>query len=367
MLRLLPLVSAALVVVLAVGLATDSAPSHAESMPGSRQDASSDSAPTPPPGQEITFAFWNVENLFDTDDDPDHWGDDEYLPAKGWTDARYELKLSRLADVLEKTQPHLLGVAEIENRRVLDDLVARPRLEQLGYRVAHVDSPDKRGIDCALIYRAPFEAGTPLVHPIAIDPPTRGVFEVPLTANGHTLTVLVNHWPSRGGGDKTVPQRALAGETARKIVDQRVKDAEAKGVDADILLMGDLNDEPFDLSVTKHLGAIRSRNAVLNRTKQYSLYNPSWKFLGQPDVGTYYYNREWRWNVLDQAILSRGMLKTEGFVFVDGSLEAYGPDELRDKYRRPLRFRRQGKRWIEGFSDHLLIHGKIRIAPAAGS
>lgn len=334
------------------------------------QNAAPPSAAPSPPEQEATpsevvFAFWNVENLFDTDDDPDNPGDDEYLPSNEWTPERYELKLSRLEKVLAEIEPHLLGVAEVENRAVLDALIARPKLASLGYRIAHLDSPDKRGIDLGVIYRAPFEAEAPVIHPIPIDPPTRGVLEVPMSVNGHRLTVLVNHWPSRGGGEKTVAQRALAAYVALDVVEKRVAEAEAQQHDADILLIGDFNDEPFDPSVRDHLRAIRSRNAVVNRNKPYSLYNPSWRFLGDPDVGTYYYNREWRWNVFDQAIVSRGLLDPAGVQYVEDSLSIHGPDELRDKYRRPLRFRKQGQRWHEGYSDHLLIYGKLRTAPGS--
>ena len=98
----------------------------------------------------ITFAFWNVENLFDAEDDPENRGDDEYLPENGWTAKRYGLKLDRLAEIVTALDCHLLGLAEVENRRVLLDLVNRPGLKELGYHIAHRDSPDKRGIDLAL-------------------------------------------------------------------------------------------------------------------------------------------------------------------------------------------------------------------------
>lgn len=318
---------------------------------------------------EIHFGFWNVENLFDADDDPDNPGDDEFLPAREWDAARYGRKLAHLAEVVAALDCHILGFAEVENRRVLEDLIRQPGLHELGYQVAHLDSPDKRGIDVALIFRAPvqpIDATSPCeLHPIPIDPPTRGVLEVKLAVNGHPLHVLVNHWPSRRGGtDSTESLRLTAAATCRSIV-KRIVDA-TSGRDADVILMGDFNDDPYDASIINGLNAVRSRNAVLNREQDgpYRLYNASWKFFGQPDVGTLYYNQEWVWNIFDQCIVSRGLLKSDGFELIDESLAIHAPAKIRDKYGRPLRFRKGGSEWNEGYSDHLAIHGRLRVAAA---
>ncbi|MGE3167072.1 MAG: endonuclease/exonuclease/phosphatase family protein [Planctomycetota bacterium] len=315
---------------------------------------------------EIKFGFWNVENLFDADDDPNNPGDDEFLPATEWDAARYGRKLEHLAEVVAGLDAHVLGFAEVENRRVLEDLVRQEPLRKLEYQIAHLDSPDKRGIDVALIYRAPLQplaAEFVELHRIPIDPPTRGVLEVRLSANGHPLHVLVNHWPSRrGGSDSTEPLRFEAARACQAIV-KRIVDA-TPGRDADVLLIGDFNDDPYDPSIAQHLNAVRSRNAVLNREQEgrYRLFNASWKFFGQPDVGTLYYNQEWTWNIFDQCIMSRGLLRADGFEYVDDSLSVYALAKLRDQYGRPLRFRKSGKAWNEGYSDHLAIHGKLRVA-----
>lgn len=311
---------------------------------------------------ELVVAFWNVENLFDTDDDPTNEGDDEYLPAREWTDDRYRRKLEHLAQVLSSVQPHALGLAEVENRRVLDDLVAQPALAELGYRIVHRDSPDKRGIDLALVYRAPFTlAGEDAVHLHPIDmpgaPTTRGVLEVPLRIGTDTLSVLVNHWPSRGG-DRDGAFRAVAGKVVRGLV-QRI------GHDADVLVIGDFNDDPFDPSITESLRAVRSRNAVLERTDEKALFNPSWSLLANSDEGTHYFNRDWVWNVFDQVIVSRGLLDAAGFQLVDGSTQIHAPAALRDEYRRPRFFRRVRDGWSEGYSDHFLVHARLRAPGGA--
>lgn len=313
----------------------------------------------------VSFGFWNLENLFDAEDDPKNPGDNEYLPDREWTEERYQRKLNHLAEIIAELDCDILGVCEVENRRVLDDLVALPKLAPYKYQVVHKDSPDKRGIDLALLYRAPVQPRTAedffRIHTIPIDPPTRGVFEVDLQVSGHPLTVLVNHWPSRRGGSKSVPFRKKAADVCKRVIRAAV-DAQ-RDRDADILLLGDFNDDPFDASVRYELGAIRSRNAVLNRDKggRYRLYNPMWKFLGQTDVGTLYYNREWVWNVFDQCIVSRGLLKSDGFQLVEESLTIHATDKMRDHYRRPLRFRRQGKKWVEGYSDHFPIRGVMHV------
>ena len=175
---------------------------------------------------ELGFAFWNLENLFDTRDDPTNPGDDEFLPPTGWDEARYARKLDHLASVIAAIDPHLLGVCEIENRRVLEDLLRDPRLAEKGYRIEHLDSPDRRGIDLALLHRPPFAlAGgdrAVLLHPIELGEgkgPTRGILEVNLAVGGAPLVVLVNHWPSRSGGaEASIPSRIAAAKTARRIV-----------------------------------------------------------------------------------------------------------------------------------------------------
>ncbi|MCA8941029.1 MAG: endonuclease/exonuclease/phosphatase family protein [Planctomycetes bacterium] len=305
----------------------------------------------------VVIAFWNVENLFDADDDVANPGDDEYLPSNGWTVERYHTKLDRLAEVIDAVRPNALGLAEVENRRVLDDLFAHPKLAPLGYSVVHLDSRDKRGIDVALAFREPFALvpGSVHLHEVVkkAEPPTRGVLEARLVLpDGETLTVLVNHWPSRGG-DRDGAFRRIAGTVARGVVD-------SVGHDTNVVVMGDLNDDPFDGSVREALGALRSRNAVVHRKDHRGLFNPSWSLLGRVDEGSLYYNRDWVWNVFDQIIVSRGLVDGDGMQFVDGSFAAYGPDRLRDEYRRPLRFRRgRGEEWSEGYSDHFLVFAEL--------
>jgi hypothetical protein len=316
---------------------------------------------------ELNFAFWNLENLFDAVDDPANPGDDEFLPAGGWTAERYARKLEHLAGEIATVAPHVIGFAEVENRRVLDDLFAQPVLAGQGWIVVHRDSPDPRGIDVALACRAPFAVdegeGAVVLHPVqGASAPSRSVLAVVLRAGAARLTVLVNHWPSRGG-DKDGAFRALAGSAAKAAVLAAIEREKAQGHDADVLIVGDLNDDPWDASVVKSLGAVRSRNAVLNRREGVPLWNASWSLLAESDVGTLYYNPEWNWNVFDQCIVSRGLLDDAGFRFVEGSLRVHGPDHVRDDKRRPKWFRKgRDDQWTEGYSDHFMVTGRLRLA-----
>ncbi len=320
---------------------------------------------------EVTFAFWNLENLFDTIDDPTNPGDNEYLPAEGWDPPRYARKLDHLASVIAAIDPHLLAVCEIENRRVLEDLVRDPRLAGKGYQIEHLESPDRRGIDLALLHRPPFTLAAGdrslLLHEIDLGEgrTTRGVLEVDLVVEGTPLVVLVNHWPSRfGGAEKSKPSRAAAADTAHRVVLARIDAARLEGREGDILLIGDFNDDPFDPSLVDHLEAVRGKYALEGDRGRYRLFNPSWKFLATPDLGTLFYQSGW--NVFDQAIVSRGLLAPQGFLYVEGSLEIHQPDSVRNQShpgRPPRWFRKYGDDWDEGFSDHFAIHGRLRVAP----
>lgn len=320
---------------------------------------------------ELVFAFWNLENLFDTQDDPTNPGDDEFLPAKEWDDARYARKLDHLAAVIAELDPALLGVCEIENRRVLEDLVRDPRLAAKGYRIEHRDSPDRRGIDLALLHRPPLALAegerAVILHPIDLGEgsATRGILEVNLVAGGSPLVVLVNHWPSRlGGAAESAPKRAAAAGTARRIVNARLDSERAAGREGDVLLIGDFNDDPFDPSISTHLEAVRGKFALGGDRGRTRLFNPSWAFLATPDRGTIYYDSGW--NVFDQAIVSRGLLEPEGFLYVEGSLAIHDSAAVRNgnhPARPPRWFRKYKENWDEGYSDHFAIHGRLRVSP----
>lgn len=235
-------------------------------------------------------AFWNVENLFDTVDEP-LTRDEDFTPTGKyqWTEERLRNKFEHLAQVINEVNPDLLGLAEIENKAVLLQLV-RGYLQRKNYAVIERDSPDERGIDCALIYDSTlFYLKELRFHPVLLagGDRTREIVEAVLipierrnAPDAPRLYVFVNHWPSRWGGTKeTDPKRRKAAAVLRARINVILQTHPA----ADILIVGDLNDHPDNASVLKVLGARPSYNKMLSL----DLYNTTWPLHLNPDAGTY--------------------------------------------------------------------------------
>ncbi|RCW30354.1 endonuclease/exonuclease/phosphatase family protein [Marinilabilia salmonicolor] len=253
--------------------------------------------------------FYNLENLFDTIDAPDV-RDEEFTPGseKQWDANRYERKLQNMAAVISGIgaaegvdAPAVMGLCEMENRGVLEDLVVTDRLKAFNYEIIHKDSPDKRGIDVALIFRPDFfKPESYRAVPLFIEDEvgerlfTRDQLVVTGTLDGDRLHFIVNHWPSRyGGKERSIPLRNAAAELTRSLVDS------IKGVepDARVIVMGDLNDDPVDVSVKKYLRA----GVTSQDVKSDSLFNATAPLFFQ-GRGTLCY-RDF-WNLFDQIIVT---------------------------------------------------------------
>lgn len=247
--------------------------------------------------------FYNVENLFDTINDP-NINDEEFLPnsKKEYGTERYNEKLSHLAKVIADFKPDMLGVCEVENDVVLQDLSSALRnLHELEYTVAHHESPDKRGIDVAFLYnpnafsvvgikgfKVELESDANFI--------TRDVVMLTATNGNDSFFFFGNHWPSRyGGQEASEPNRIAAAKALKKQVDKLQK----RNPNANIVIMGDFNDEPFNVSIIDYLKA----DTVLSAETK--LFNTSYhlKTIGE---GTYNYRGSW--NVLDQIIVSRNLV-----------------------------------------------------------
>ena len=300
-----------------------------------------------------SVAFYNLENLFDTIHD-DGKNDYDFLPdgRYAWNTKKYEAKLKNLAHVLSELSrgkvpqgPACIGVAEVENKRVLNDLLKQPALAQ--YKYVHYEGPDERGIDCALlydslqfqvkhsklVYSAPFEGDTTDL--------TRGFLVVDGSLAGERLCLIVNHWPSRGSGEE---YRIHAARQVKALKDSLFReDRHLK-----LIVMGDLNDDPMDESL-QVLGARKDREQV----GEQEFYNPWWKTLEDDGIGTLCYRG--KWNLFDQIVLTRPLLEGQGGLLYDGN-EVFRPDYLfqhDDKYEGyPLRTH-GGRKWLNGYSDHL--------------
>jgi hypothetical protein len=261
--------------------------------------------------QMHTIAFYNVENLFDTDDDP-NTNDDVKTPA--W----YAQKLKNLERVISEigttdqhqNGPIVLGVCEIENRRVLEDLVNTPKLKAKGYKVIHGDSPDGRGIDNAFLYQEKHFKPTSYAYinprvPRREDPgkflKTRDILLVSGLLDGEEVHFIVNHWPSRSGGEKrSSPGRERAGQANREIIDSLFKINPM----AKIMTMGDLNDGPFNKSVKVELRTVPKRAEM----KPDLMYNPM-EEMSKKGIGTLAYRDAW--DLFDQIILSYAWTKDD--------------------------------------------------------
>ncbi|HRG91139.1 MAG TPA: endonuclease/exonuclease/phosphatase [Chitinophagales bacterium] len=261
-------------------------------------------------------AFYNLENLFDTLNDPNK-NDDDFTPAgaNGYTAKVYEDKIRKLTEVLSQigtdVSPDgfsILGVAEIENRKVLEDLFAQPEFAKRHYQIVHHEGPDERSIDPAFIYNPKYfkllssqSLFVRLENPNGSLHYTRDVLWVSGLYDGEPLHVFVNHWPSRRGGEEaSAPGRAAAASVSKKVIDSLM----AIDPNTKVIVMGDLNDDPTSPSVAKVLGA----KTKIGDVKAGGLYNPWADFL-KKGIGTLAYQDSW--NLFDQIMISSGFLNKE--------------------------------------------------------
>ncbi len=329
-----------------------------------------------------TIAFYNFENLFDTINGPNN--DEEWLPdgAQNWTGTKYKKKLENLSRVLSEigtgenpNSPTLIGGSEIENREVLEDLVKQPKLLNKGYGIVHFDSPDKRGIDVALLYqkkhfRVTSATNIPLMiyrnqegkvtkkekeeitDDVTISEKasdrvyTRDQLLVTGFLDDEEVNILVCHWPSRSGGEKkSAPFREAAAALSKKITDslQKIKP------DAKVIILGDLNDGSFNKSVKVELGAKGKKEEVQPK----GLYNP-FESMAKKGMGTIAYRDAW--DIFDIIMV------TEPFIKEDYSSFKYWKAGI---FNRPYLIQSTGQYKgyplrhsanEQGFSDHFAVY-----------
>lgn len=308
---------------------------------------------------ELTVAFYNVENLFDTVDDPNTF-DEEFTPEgkKEWTEERYQDKLGKLSSViaqLDAELPEMVGFCEVENEQVVRDLIATKNLKAGKYAIVHKDSPDGRGIDCALIYRPEKVEliGTDFFTaklPAGDRPNTRLVLYAKMKKANDTLHVFVNHWPSRGGGQaETEPNRL----TIAGLVKERVLEIQQQNPDAKILLMGDFNDYPNDKSIREILQA--------SGRPDWPMFNFMDK-MNKEGEGTYNYKGVW--GTLDQFISSSSLVESSSGIYAEkDAARIFREDFILyfDKEGKPSPSRTYGREYYGGYSDHLPILLQLKV------
>ncbi|MDT8414626.1 MAG: endonuclease/exonuclease/phosphatase family protein [Flavobacteriaceae bacterium] len=316
-----------------------------------------------------TIAFYNVENLFDTINDPFTFDDDRTPDGRDkWTYKIYRDKLAKTAKVIAdigsdftKNAPVVIGLSEIENRFVLEDLVKEPQLLPYNYGIIHFDSPDERGIDVALLYQrhvfAPENFSKHFLELYDNDDPTdrdytRDQLLVSGKLEGETFHFIVNHWPSRSGGEQRSRSKRLAAASLnKKIIDSLFKiDSQAK-----IMTMGDFNDDPTNESIRKVLNA-KSEQEGLDST---DLYNPMANML-KKGMGTLGYRDSW--NIFDQIILSGSLLGKDFSSYRYYKAGIFNASYLIAKTGRykgyPFRSYADGG-YTGGYSDHFPVYVHI--------
>lgn len=318
--------------------------------------------------QRGTIMFYNVENVFDTIPDPDT-DDTEFIPngMKRWNSYKYNVKMRNLEKVFfgvataVRDFPTVIGVSEIENRSVLEDMVTLDRIAPAQYRIVHFDSPDLRGVDVGFMYRADrFSIEGSEAHLVQMpDNPnwkTRDIVAMWGTIEGEPFYFMVCHWPSRTGGQaQSEPRRVRAAEVARGVIDS-VRRANPA---TKIVIMGDLNDDPTNTSVEDVLGGKgRVRDLVPG-----DMFNPFYEPFRQGQ-GTLAYRDGW--NLFDNIVVSDNLVNApEGdlhLVKMDGNRfygNIYRPGWLFQKEGQykgyPLRTY-VGNNFQSGYSDHLPVY-----------
>ena len=308
---------------------------------------------------KYTVGFYNLENLFDTRDHPELL-DDDFTPDgfKNWTEERYENKLFKLARAISHLGegsatdlPVLVGMAEVENKTLIEDLLKSKPLHGKAIDYVHLDSPDERGIDTALCFHPEyFSPASQEALPVLIYEEdgrrdyTRDILYVSGTMNGERVHVFVNHWPSRRDGDAaTAAKRMQAAQTLQGFIEGLKQEEE----NPNCILMGDFNDDPFSESI------VYLQNAL-------NLHNPMRRLLS-PDEGTAKYKDQWM--LFDEILLSHTFLNSESGTHRFDSADIMNPEFLQE-WKEPFKgkpFRTYaGRKYLGGYSDHFPVRVMLK-------
>lgn len=308
-----------------------------------------------------TIAFYNVENLFDIENDPLTF-DDDFVPisAKRWTSKRYQNKLMKLGTVISQigkeqsdSIPAIIGLAEVENENVLSDLVNSKNLIEDNYNYVHYDSLDERGIDVALLYNPKVFKLTHsetfsvyLQNDLGERDYTRDILLVQGKLKGENLNILVNHWPSKREGEQETEFRRIA---AANVVNSVIKELKKENLNDKIIVMGDFNDNPDSKS-------------LLHLETESKLYNP-FKTVWSRDNGSLSYN--FQWNNFDQILFSTNFFEVSNNNLVYSDANVFSSKFLTQyhgKYEgQPFRTY-VGKKYKGGYSDHFPVYIQLKFS-----
>ncbi|MDD3406093.1 MAG: endonuclease [Sphingobacteriia bacterium] len=326
-----------------------------------------------PQSKPFRVVCYNVENLFDIRDDS-LTNDSEYLQGgkRGWTYKKYNTKLSNISKVITAiggwNPPAIVGLCEIENRHVLEDLTCYAPLKAFHYQIVHYESPDARGVDVGLLYQKNrfcpiFSEAINITFPDNPEKKTRDILYVKGVANNSdTLHIFVNHFPSRlGGALASEPRRIYVASVLRHKVDSLLQYSPT----ANILIMGDFNDYPTNKSISQTLRAmaIPTDSNIINDT---CLYNLFYHTHVEGVIGSYKHDGEW--GMLDQMIVSGNLLHANTTSIVPNSAEVFDAEWLLEEDRHYLGKQPSrtyiGMKFNNGYSDHLPIFVDFSIKPS---
>lgn len=311
-----------------------------------------------------TIAFYNVENLFDTVNDSLVFDDDRTPDGKDkWTAKRYQDKIKNISGVLSEigatvtaTSPEIIGLCEVENKQVVEDLIAHSHLEKKGYGIVHFDSPDERGIDVALLYKkAAFIPISFKSHRLLLTNEdnfrnyTRDQLVVGGLLDGEHMYFIVNHWPSRSGGEaRSKPNRIAAAKLNRHIIDS----VQNLDYNSRIISMGDFNDDPTNDSFKKVLRTTGKKKALTPKT----LFN-AMESMHRKGMGSLAYRD--RWNLFDQIFMTSNFLEGTGETYRFWKAGIFNPSYLvtaKGRYKGyPFRTYAGGS-YAGGYSDHFPVY-----------
>ena len=296
--------------------------------------------------EPLSIGFWNVENLFDLINDPNKNDDEFALGGRKKIDQKiYDLKIKNSSEVISDLDVDILGLCEVENIKVLNDL--NKACAKRNYSIIHYESPDNRGIDNALLFdknRFSIISSKAIQNPLNGDGKTRDILYVSGTYQNSILHIYINHWPSNyGGKEKAIPKRKLTAELIIKEI-QKIKQEDEL---AEIILLGDFNEDPNESNIQ-----------MLETFGLYSLMKP---LLGKPKVGTYVYRGKDYF--YDQIIINDQLKDENELSIVHSSLYILDLPKYRQQEGNyshyPFRFW-AGNRLLGGYSDHLAIKVKIK-------
>ena len=310
-------------------------------------------------GQKTYFpiAFYNVENLFDTirdirKEDQDFTPEGKY----NWTKEKYNKKIRNIARAIgdlgkDKNSDGavIIGLAEVENKDVIEDIIKQKKLSKSNYQIIHSESPDVRGIDVALIYNPEyFKVTSRKIYPYTLpgrnDIKTRDILVVSGILSNEPVSILVNHWSSRGG-ENTSPRRQRSAAICKQIADSIYNENKK----TKIIIMGDMNDNPQNVSTRVVLNAKEYRWDV----KEGGLYNTMWS-LSSKGLGSLVHQN--KWNLFDQIIISHSLLTDNPKELSFSQAKIFSRDYLLQKSEKNKRYPLRtfsGNKFNNGFSDHL--------------